>query len=61
MSHESNKDKVELADVNVKLCLNNVSLLDFSNATRIAQKGYNIITSNIDRIKKSLNINKEQG
>lgn len=61
MSHESNKDKVELADVNVKLCLNNVSLLDFSNANNIAIRGYNIIANNIDRIKKSLNIKEEQG
>ncbi len=61
MSHESNKDKVELADVNVKLCLNNVSLLDFSNATNIAHRGYDIIANNIDRIKKSLNIKEEQG
>ena len=61
MSHESNKDKVELADVNVKLCLNNVSLLDFSNATNIAHRGYNIIASNIDRIKKNLGIKEEQG
>ena len=56
MSHESNKDKVELADINIKLCLNNVSLLDFSNATNLAHRGYNIIASNIDRIKKSLNL-----
>ena len=63
MSHESNKDKVELADVNIKLCLNNVSLLDFSNATNLAHRGYNIIANNIDRIKKSLNldIKEEQG
>ncbi len=61
MSHESNKDKVELADVNVKLCLNNVSLLDFSNATNLAHRGYNIIANNIDRIKKSLDIKEEQG
>ena len=56
MSHESNKDKVELADINIKLCLNNVSLLDFSNATNLAHRGYNIIASNIDRIQKSLNL-----
>ncbi len=61
MSHESNKDKVELADVNVKLCLNNVSLLDFSNATNLAHRGYNIIANNIDRIKKNLGIKEEQG
>ncbi len=61
MSHESNKDKVELADVNIKLCLNNVSLLDFSNATNLAHRGYNIIANNIDRIKKSLDIKEEQG
>ncbi|MBR6641999.1 MAG: patatin-like phospholipase family protein [Clostridia bacterium] len=61
MSHESNKDKVELADVNVKLCLNNVSLLDFSNSTDITHRGYNIIARNIDKIKRSLNIKEEQG
>jgi NTE family protein len=61
MSHESNKDKVEFADVNVRLCLNDVSLLDFSNANSIAIRGYNIIANNIDRIKKSLGIKEEQG
>ncbi|MBR6689191.1 MAG: patatin-like phospholipase family protein [Clostridia bacterium] len=61
MSHESNKDKVELADVNVKLCLNNVSLLDFSSATDLAHRGYNIIANNIDKIRKSLGIKEEQG
>ena len=61
MSHESNKDKVEFADVNVRLCLNDVSLLDFSNANSVAIRGYNIIANNIDRIKKSLGIKEEQG
>jgi len=58
MSHNSNKNDVESADINIKLCLNKVSLLDFSNANYIATRGYNIVARNINRIKERLYNNK---
>lgn len=57
MTHSSNIDEVNTADVNVHLCLNNVSLLDVSKATYIAKRGYNIVAKNIIRIKEMLGIN----
>lgn len=56
MTHSSNKDEVQKADVNVRLCLNNVSLLDLSNATYVAKRGYNIVARNINKIKKKLEL-----
>lgn len=55
MSHDTNFDEVKTADVNIRLCLNNVSLLDLSNATNVARRGYNIVARNIDKIKEKLN------
>lgn len=56
MSHNSNKDNIDDADVNIRLCLNNISLLDFSRSNYIAMRGYNIIARNIQRIKERLGI-----
>lgn len=56
MSHNSNKENVDNADVNIRLCLNKVSLLDFSNANYIATRGYNIVARNICRIKEKLGL-----
>lgn len=56
MSHNSNKEDVDNADVNIRLCLNKVSLLDFSNANYIATRGYNIVARNICRIKEKLGL-----
>lgn len=54
MSHNSNNDDVNIADVNIRLCLNNVSLLDFSNSNYIVMRGYDIVSRNICRIKERL-------
>ena len=50
-------DEINTADVNVHLCLNNVSLLDLSKATYAAKRGYNIVARNIMKIKEMLGIN----
>lgn len=56
LSHSANKSEAEQADVNIKLCFNDVSLLDVSNYMHIAKRGYNIIARNIIEIKKRLGI-----
>lgn len=56
LSHAATYEEQSLADVNVRLCLNNVSLLDFSNPVYVAKRGYNIIARNISEIKRRLEI-----
>lgn len=56
MTHSSNIDEINTADVNIHLCLNNISLLDVSKATYVAKRGYNIVGRNIIKIKKMLGI-----
>ena len=56
LSHECASKEQQNADLNIKLCLNNVSLLDFSNPTYLANRGYNIIYRNINEIKRRLGI-----
>lgn len=56
MAHNSNKDDIIKADVDIRLCLNKVSLLDFSNSNHIAMRGYNIVARNINRIKEKLQL-----
>ena len=56
MSHTSNGNQVNNADINVRLCLNDISLLDTSKSIMLAKRGYNIIARNIDRIKQKLNL-----
>jgi hypothetical protein len=57
MTHSMNLDEIAKADVNIHLCLHNVSLLDLSKANYLAKRGYNIVARNITRIKEILNIN----
>ena len=54
MTHSSNIEEINMADVNVHLCLNGVSLLDVSKATYVAKRGYNIVARNIVKIKELL-------
>lgn len=54
LSHSSNKSEQDLADVNIRLCINQVSLLDFSKSRMLALRGYNIVNRNIQKIKKML-------
>jgi len=56
MTHSSNIDEINKADVNIQLCLNNVSLLDVSKAAYVAKRGYNIVARNIIRIKEMLGL-----
>ena len=56
MTHSSNIDEVSTADVNIRLCLDNVSLLDISKATYAARRGYNMVARNIIKIKEMLEI-----
>ena len=56
MTHSSNLDEINLADLNVRLCLNYVGLLDLANPQYLAKKGYSIIARNIDKVKKYLDI-----
>ncbi len=54
MTHSSNMDEIAMADLNIHLCLNNISLLDLSKSTQIAKRGYNIVARNIVKIKEML-------
>lgn len=54
MMHSSNMAEVNMADVNVRLCLDNTSLFDVSNPLYLTKRGYNIISKNIKKIKEKL-------
>lgn len=54
LNHSSSEKEQLEADLNIKLCLNEISLLDFSNPTYVAKRGYNVIYNNIGEIKKRL-------
>lgn len=56
LNHSSSEKEQLEADLNIKLCLNEISLLDFSNPTYVAKRGYNVIYNNIGEIKKRLGI-----
>ena len=56
MTHSINMDEIASADVNIHLCLKNISLLDMSKSTYLAKRGYNIVARNILKIKQILNI-----
>lgn len=56
LNHSSSEKEQLNADLNIKLCLNDVSLLDFTNPSYVVKRGYNIIYNNMDEIKKRLNI-----
>lgn len=57
LSHTSAYEEQSKADLNIRLCLNNVSLLDFSKPYYVARRGYNIVARNIEEIKRRLDIN----
>ena len=56
LSHSLSNVEQTIADVNIRACLPDVSLLDFSKATSVAHRGYNIVVNNIEFIKKKLEI-----
>ena len=57
MTHSINWEEISKADVNIHLCLTNVSLLDVSKANYLVKRGYNIVARNITKIKEMLEIN----
>lgn len=59
MTHSINMDEIQKADVNIHLCLHNVSLMDVSKANYLAKRGYNIVARNILKIKEILSTNKD--
>lgn len=54
MTHSSNIDEINEADVNIHLCFQGVSLLDVSKSTYVATRGYKIVAKNIIKIKEIL-------
>lgn len=56
LSHDMSENEIQNADVNVRICLEDTSLLDFSNSVYIAMKGQEAINKNIDKIKEKLEI-----
>lgn len=56
MSHTSDISEQELSDVNIRMCIKKVSLLDFSKSIYLARRGYNIVNRNIEYIKNKLGI-----
>lgn len=54
LSHNSNISEQNEADVNIRLCIDNVSLLDFSKSEMLFRRGYNIVSRNIGKIKEML-------
>lgn len=55
--YNSNSDDVGKSDVNICLNINNVSLFDTSKSVYLANRGYNIVINNINKIKEILEIN----
>ncbi len=57
ITHSSNMGEIASADINLHLCLAEISLLDLSKTTYTARRGYNIVAKNISKIKEILDIN----
>lgn len=56
MTHSSNMAEIDMATVNLHLCLSGISLLDVSKATETAKRGYNLVARNIIKVKEMLEI-----
>lgn len=56
LSHSLSNIEQNVADVNIRTCMQDITLLDFSKATNAAKRGYNVVASNIEFIKKRLGI-----
>ena len=48
----SQNNEEMFADVNIKLCIKNISLFDTSKPVYLANKGYNIVNQNINKIRR---------
>ncbi len=56
LSHEASESEKEFADINIRVCTKNVTLLDFSKSVFLAKKGYYIVNNNINYIKSQIGI-----
>lgn len=56
LTHEASESEQGNADINVRVCTKNISLLDFSKSVFLAKKGYYLINNNIEYIKEKLGI-----
>ena len=57
LTHEASECEQENADINIRVCTKNISLLDFSKSVFLAKKGYYLVNNNIEYIKNKLGIN----
>lgn len=56
LTHEASECEQINADVNIRVCARNVTLLDFSKSVFLAKKGYFLVNNNINYIKEKIGI-----
>ena len=56
LTHEASEEEVKNAEVNIRVCAKNITLLDFSKSVYLAKKGYNLVNNNIGYIKGKIGI-----
>ncbi len=56
LTHEASESEQDNADINIRVCAKNISLLDFSKSVFLAKKGYYLVNNNIEYIKSKLGI-----
>ena len=56
LTHESSESEQKNADINIRICVKNIGLFDFSKSIFLAKKGYYLVNNNIDYIKSKLGI-----
>lgn len=57
LSHDASEYEIESSDINIRICLDDTTLLDFSKPVYLATKGQESINKNIIEIKKKLDLN----
>ena len=58
LMHEASESEQDNADINIRICTKNITLLDFTKSVYLAKKGYNLVNNNIEYIKEKLGIEK---
>ncbi len=56
LSHDASESEIKNADINIRICLDETSLLDFSKPVKLALEGQKNINNSIDKIKEKLKI-----
>lgn len=56
LTHEASECEQINADVNIRVCARNVTLLDFSKSVFLAKKAYFLVNNNINYIKEKIGI-----